>query len=542
MSPNGIYGILVLLYVSGHVQVSNCEEIFRSIARLRLLVNVEHELVTALHNYINESRNLFRTGDAPSSYPKITGRTINALERRLLDTRDTINNATGYIDLQVTHPIQAFQLLKRYTKFWILLKLDIDPYVGKGITSILDRNNNILPNITDFLGACGAITRLQSTYQISVRDAAKGNLPGEKHVHASMSVDDCYFIGEVAYTNNDDHYCVAWMEEALRMYREGYPIRPWEHATEILLVEFMAYCYHRAGYHHKAYKYTVDLLTLDPNNAHGLLNIPVFKEKLENSTITADEELLYPVRNSQFDHYHRCCRGEASQLHILQPKKMVCRYLSHNPLLRLKGIGEEVINTDPKIVMFRDVLSDREVEIMKGLAFPKLVISQTVGSGNGSEIIPNRVSNTAWLSDVDYNDTILPVITRRLEMVTGLSANSAEPYQVLNYGIGGHYTPHLDAATDSPHAAINERIATLLIYLTDVEYGGGTVFVDHGVRASPRKGDATFWYNLRKSGELDSSTTHGGCPVLLGEKWIINKWFNYYGQFSNRRCGLSPGE
>jgi hypothetical protein len=32
------------------------------------------------------------------------------------------------------------------------------------------------------------------------------------------------------------------------------------------------------------------------------------------------------------------------------------------------------------------------------------------------------------------------------------------------------------------------------------------------------------------SGEGDLRTRHAGCPVLLGEKWISNKWIHEMGQ------------
>ena len=30
--------------------------------------------------------------------------------------------------------------------------------------------------------------------------------------------------------------------------------------------------------------------------------------------------------------------------------------------------------------------------------------------------------------------------------------------------------------------------------------------------------------NLKTSGLKDPITAHGGCPVLVGSKWITNKW------------------
>ena len=40
----------------------------------------------------------------------------------------------------------------------------------------------------------------------------------------------------------------------------------------------------------------------------------------------------------------------------------------------------------------------------------------------------------------------------------------------------------------------------------------------------PEKGAAAFWYDLDSQNHRDHTTQHGGCPVLKGSKWILNKW------------------
>ncbi len=49
--------------------------------------------------------------------------------------------------------------------------------------------------------------------------------------------------------------------------------------------------------------------------------------------------------------------------------------------------------------------------------------------------------------------------------------------------------------------------------------GGSTVFSRLGIKVSPEKGSAVFWYNLYRNGEGIEDTIHGACPVLMGEKW-----------------------
>ena len=63
------------------------------------------------------------------------------------------------------------------------------------------------------------------------------------------------------------------------------------------------------------------------------------------------------------------------------------------------------------------------------------------------------------------------------------------------------------------------RIATWLTYMSDVDYGGATVFTQMGVTLRPKRGAAAFWYNLFRNGEGDEMTRHAACPVLAGSKW-----------------------
>ncbi|KAK1786008.1 hypothetical protein P4O66_017563 [Electrophorus voltai] len=53
---------------------------------------------------------------------------------------------------------------------------------------------------------------------------------------------------------------------------------------------------------------------------------------------------------------------------------------------------------------------------------------------------------------------------------------------------------------------------------------------------------ALFWWNLHRNGQGDGDTLHAGCPVLLGDKWVANKWVHEYGQEFQRRCSRDPDE
>ena len=86
------------------------------------------------------------------------------------------------------------------------------------------------------------------------------------------------------------------------------------------------------------------------------------------------------------------------------------------------------------------------------------------------------------------------------------------------------------------------RLATVLLYLSDVERGGHTVFTEIGLSLPPLKGSGVFWYNLHRNGTGFHNTRHASCPVVSGSKWVANKWVRMRGNEFNRPCSLNQFE
>ncbi|XP_076451239.1 prolyl 4-hydroxylase subunit alpha-3-like [Babylonia areolata] len=142
-------------------------------------------------------------------------------------------------------------------------------------------------------------------------------------------------------------------------------------------------------------------------------------------------------------------------------------------------------------------------------------------------------------------------LARRVKGMTGLEVDQSPPvgpcseaFQIVNYGLGGHYDVHMDPfdswALEDGAGEYGERLATFLIYLSDVEKGGNTVFVHSRISVAPRKGKALFWYNFDPKLQKDFNTSHAGCPVMVGQKWIANKWIWAQGNEFRRPCGPFP--
>ena len=85
---------------------------------------------------------------------------------------------------------------------------------------------------------------------------------------------------------------------------------------------------------------------------------------------------------------------------------------------------------------------------------------------------------------------------------------------------------------------------TVMGWIEDAPLGGATAFIkpSYEVTVWPTKGSAAFWFSLDRKGHRDQKTAHGGCPVLKGSKWILNKWIYYFDQEKKFPCSLNPYE
>ncbi|GFR74347.1 prolyl 4-hydroxylase subunit alpha-1 [Elysia marginata] len=307
----------------------------------------------------------------------------------------------------------------------------------------------------------------------------------------------------------------------------------------------------------QALKLTNELLSLDPTHERATNNKRYFEQMLR------DDEKREPLsqeakriqyqenrdsyRNTQeFLTYEALCRGENTQP-IKDAHRLKCQYVTNNhPLLLLQPAKEEEMHLDPWIVVYHDIMSEEEMRQIKRLATPRLNRATVQNAKTGElETAHYRISKSAWLRGEE--DPVIKKYNERMQAITGLDLETAEELQIANYGLGGHYEPHYDFARRDEKDAFKtlgtgNRIATFLNYMSDVQAGGATVFPYLGLKLYPKKGDAAFWYNLHKSGDGIHETRHAACPVLVGIKWVANKWIHERGQEFRRPCGLEPDE
>uniref|UniRef100_A0A8D2Q587 procollagen-proline 4-dioxygenase n=1 Tax=Varanus komodoensis TaxID=61221 RepID=A0A8D2Q587_VARKO len=454
------------------------------------LIFAEKDLVQSLKAYIQEEES--KLSKIKSWAEKMESVTVKAT-----------SDPEGYL----AHPVNAYKLVKRLNTEW------------------------------------------QELENLVLEDATKGT-----KYRSVLTVDDCFGMGKTAYNDGDYYHTVLWMQQALKQHDDGEETL----VTKAEILDYLSYAIFQLGDIRRAMELTRRLISLDPHHERASSNMRYFEKLLENekeakpfneSSDTVEATTNGGIYERPQDYlpereiYEALCRGEGVKMTPRRQKRLFCRYHNgnQNPHLLIAPFKEEDEWDSPHIVRYYDVLSDEEIEKIKELAKPKLARATVRDPKTGVLTVANyRVSKSSWLEEDD--DLVVAKVNHRMEHITGLTTKTAELLQVANYGMGGQYEPHFDFSRrpfDSSLKTEGNRLATFLNYMSDVEAGGATVFPDFGAAIWPKKGTAVFWYNLFRSGEGDYRTRHAACPVLVGCKWVSNKWFHERGNEFLRPCGTT---
>ena len=312
-------------------------------------------------------------------------------------------------------------------------------------------------------------------------------------------------------------------------------------------IEHLAWCEYYLGKLEDAIKHTKAILKNDPANKNANINIELYEREFElsKSDPTVRKNFTQPKYHWE-NHHNKLCQGR-EKMAQKDIDRLYCKYIAPKPHFILKPFKMEILHHDPHIEMYYELVNEKEMEHIIKTAKPLLRRAFVHDMLTGDLIYADyRVSKNTWISE--DMDVVAARIIKRVGDVTGLNMRYAEHLQVANYGIAGQYEPHFDHATGAKPKHFDQwggnRIATMLIYLTDVDWGGRTVFTNTapGVGTDPIKGAGVFWYNLLRNGKSNPKTQHAGCPVVLGQKWVCNLWIHEHGQEFNRPCTLNPNE
>ncbi|CAM4588596.1 unnamed protein product [Leuciscus chuanchicus] len=390
----------------------------------------------------------------------------------------------------VRDPVAAYRFLRQMRNDFMYIVKRIQP----NLTQCEEYQNELdskIPQLEDLDGAASGLIKLQEIYKLHPEDITK---------ETSLNADEAFNVGLVAYDEDKFQHAFLWFLYSLDRLREN------STTTEEELLRFLSYSVYHFGSLSVAIYFSHQLLNLDPSNDEARVQLNRLLHLQSNPDI-------FPL-NTESSNYEALCRGEVDERTSKRQRALSCRYSTGggNPRLMYAPVKEEVEWDEPRIIRYHDIISDREMEILKNISRPQLSRSEVYRSGI-TKPLKLRVSQSVFLQ----NNPVEAGVSQRIADVTGLSMETAESLLVQNYGVGGAFEQHIDALELE-----NDRIATFLIYMSDVEIGGATVFPKVGVSVHPKKGSAVLWYNLHRNGEVNWNTEHAGCPVFVGNKWVAS--------------------
>lgn len=156
----------------------------------------------------------------------------------------------------------------------------------------------------------------------------------------------------------------------------------------------------------------------------------------------------------------------------------------------------------------------------------------------------NEKRSTEWITDKTYRDTQLcsiePVLSQVEDLMRNIVQNIINPFyefeirdseipQLLHYGVGGHYLPHIDGYAEwvNPDGTkvwrkSVDRDLSFVLYLNNDFEGGDFVFPKLNVKITPKPGmmiafPSTPFY------------LHGVEPVTKGTRYCIVTWMTVKG-------------
>lgn len=150
-----------------------------------------------------------------------------------------------------------------------------------------------------------------------------------------------------------------------------------------------------------------------------------------------------------------------------------------------------------------------------------------------------RTSRSAVLAESRIPRAASKAVTEVQEQAAnlfGLPPSHMEPPQLVSYGPGERYSPHVDwgKAEDATLWLAGQRVASALVYLSDqpLTAGGATHFPKLDIHIEPVMGLAIAWPNVSSTGEPMMETEHEAKPLAFApdssgqvpRKVALNLW------------------
>ncbi|XP_041447574.1 prolyl 4-hydroxylase subunit alpha-2 [Drosophila obscura] len=415
----------------------------------------------------------------------------------------------------VANPLRSLPLMRRMhedaSKLLDFARLDVGQ--GDPLKQLAEYELGAITEL-DLKEASSGLLRMQQIYDMDERDMARGKLR-HKQYNSRLSAADCLALGAHLEDQQRGPLASRWLEVALEQYEDK-----WE-PIHRLLQTGRSQIWQQLG--------LTRIMTHDLHGSHA-----AFTKAVELASEGEDVAIARHLADNlghQFVH-QRNCQGRSG---LPVQSSLRCHYAAEgSAFLRLAPLRMEQLSLDPLVAIYHEVVSAAEQQDLMHLSRAQLKRHRG-----------ERYDNVRTFASAEVAENATPTVQRlhrRLEDITGLDLAASEPLRVLNYGIGGQYYIHEDCVQPQPHVEPfpkEYRLATVLLYLSDVRLGGYTSFPVLGLGIRPSRGSALVWHNANNAGNCDFKALHAACPVLLGTRWVASKWISGSGgQWRGKPCRM----
>eukprot|EP01048_Picozoa_sp_COSAG05_P015913 COSAG05_NODE_1978_length_3759_cov_4.050804_2_plen_321_part_00 len=266
------------------------------------------------------------------------------------------------------------------------------------------------------------------------------------------------------------------------------------------------------------------------------------------STVGLEQEPDFNVSNDVDDRSAGCTPGAHCQQDSLSCLEIpLTEYTDDNTHHFINKLfpGLRAIHKAPWIFEVDNFLSKAECAVLIKASEPHLCnapVGDKSKANSDGQVVDDeyRRCRTQQFDDLPIPAKTVDFLRKRIMSLINCSETHLEVTQITKYLSGDFFAAHEDgfapcyrrhAEAQAPGKHSN-RIATVIVYLSEVERGGETRFTqtEPVTDVAPKEGKAVVFFPARlpsattDPGGLAADVEHEARPVTEGEKWIAQQW------------------
>lgn len=337
--------------------------------------------------------------------------------RKLAAWNHEHSTAASNVAKYIANPLNAFLLIKRTTVDYELVVKRVE----NELDAFSDNIRELKPSEHDLGGAVEGLLRLQPFYKQRSSDFARGIIGGGK-TRAKLSAHDLYVIGvEANKLSDQEFFAKEYFQLALSRFQTVKEAD--EDVDEWTILLKLIEVHEKCNDYDKAITTVQIFIKRFPDNEDGktlLEDLLELKEEHKHLKVIGSNPYKYKFRPAggyserrEMCLYGQVCRGEARKTPE-EMAKLRCRYISKTFFSKIAPFKIEEANLDPYLVVYYDVLTNSEIEILKNITKPQIYRGEISLSGGSVTSNHARVAQIAWLDDDSHE--VVERISRRVEV------------------------------------------------------------------------------------------------------------------------------